>query len=891
MVSSSSPSVSWSSCVLLLLGFFALLQPSLQTSWIESQDDDGNAVWLADTRQPALYTRNFGDCLSGNSIVNVSRFDAAYYRDNMTVLFHLQGSTNVHNESLMMHIGVYAYGEARFDLTFNPCNANIESLCPMKAGVPIEANGIIPIAPSDVAGIPPIALVIPDFEGQATLRIFANSTQSEIGCYSAVVTNGITMAQPTSVGTVLGVFTLVAMLASFATAIYGDHIPTIRKHYAHSVSIFVVFAVWHHIFFSGALSLNWPSVLAAFWSNYAWTGGMIYSNKMQDSISRFVGSGVGNSSVGGNVAGSAAASSEGGSFSIQSIYKRTVESSTRWGARHLHANDYLRTRALEHTVSRRSLANTTSGYSWYGEATRPGLPLPGNFSSFGGTLSAEGIPTSNAFMTGFLWLIILIVILTAAIVAFKWTLEALSRVNMIKKGRLTLFRTHWISYTVALVLRICFIAFFMMMFLTMFQFSDKGPGGVTAVAALVFLIFFVGMLSIVAYACFYRLRLGRYQSEPDRLHFERKPFKKVPWFGVMRDSQLDEKSQEKIFVGSLPWWRVHYVDHEPNRISVHDDEDYTRQFGWLSARFRRTRWWFFAAWVFYEFLRACFYGGAAGHPMTQIVGLLIIEIVAFVAMVILKPFEATRLNVIMVYMLGASKIATLALSATFDVRYNLGRIITTAIGIIIIVIQGILTIVLLIAIAVGAIATFISITRDREEFKPRHWTPMREKYLQHVDKAATDLPPTPPQPIPEGPTRPSQPYFNVSSVRRCPKIEDEDEEFMAGIDADPTSSRTSIPRNIGRSRASSIGASSVLSHNTVPWGARVHRASWSTKEFENHIGAIPGGGPSSSKTSSVVLGVSGSQQSMTPLVNEAAQTKGSSPLASKKNSTIEERER
>lgn len=52
----------------------------------------------------------------------------------------------------MAHVGVD--GESRFDLTFNPCNANINSLCPMRGGVPIEANGIIPVAPVDVANIP-----------------------------------------------------------------------------------------------------------------------------------------------------------------------------------------------------------------------------------------------------------------------------------------------------------------------------------------------------------------------------------------------------------------------------------------------------------------------------------------------------------------------------------------------------------------------------------------------------------------------------------------------------------------------------------------------------------------------------------------------------------------
>jgi hypothetical protein len=44
----------------------------------------------------------------------------------MTVLFYLKGQTALVNESIMMSIGVYAYGESRFELTFNPCSANID---------------------------------------------------------------------------------------------------------------------------------------------------------------------------------------------------------------------------------------------------------------------------------------------------------------------------------------------------------------------------------------------------------------------------------------------------------------------------------------------------------------------------------------------------------------------------------------------------------------------------------------------------------------------------------------------------------------------------------------------------------------------------------------------
>lgn len=699
----------------------------------------------------------------------------------------------------------------------------------MNASVPIEANGIIPVAQSDVAGIPSIALSIPDFEGQAILRIFANSTRSEIGCYSAVVTNGATFSHPAAVGTVLGIFTVVAIVASFVTAIYGNHIPTVRKHYAHSLSVFVVFSAFQHIFFTGALSMNWPSVLPAFWSNFAWAGGMIYSESMQNSINQLIGSNKGNTSMVGAASSGSALNDLGGGFSIQQIYKRVAPGIFHRGLSvHRDFEEMLKSNRVAHAIAKRSLANSTDGYSWYGAPVKPGLPLPGNFSGFAGTLAEEDIPASNAFMTAFLWLLIVVAIVVGCVVAFKWILEGLSRIRFVKTDRLANFRANWVGFTALAVLRIMLLAFFMMIFLALFQFTYRLSAGVTAISAIVFIVFLAGMLALAGCACYYRLRFGSYISEPDRLNIERKKvLKVVPWYGFSRESQKDEeKNAHKVFNGSLPWWRVHYIDDDSHRLSVHEDEDYQKKFGWLAARFRRTRWWFFAVWIVYEFVRACFYGGAAGHPMTQVFGLLAVEIIAWIAVIVMKPFEGARLNALVVYVLGFSKVATLALSAAFDARFNIGRITTTVIGVVIIVIQGILAIVLLVAIVVGAITSYMSITRNREEFKPRSWAGMREKYFKHIDQAAADLPPPPP-PIPE---EPKEPYFAVSAVRRCPKIEDEDEDFVGDIN-DPLASRVSV---VGAGRASRANSMrSQMSHTTVPFGARVHRASWSSRDFNS----------------------------------------------------------
>ena len=87
----------WSTLVTLL----SLSTPSTAagTRWIKYTGNDGT-VWLDDDRRPSLYTQNFGDC-QGDSLINVTRFDAAYYKDNMTVLFHLEGNSALTNESLM----------------------------------------------------------------------------------------------------------------------------------------------------------------------------------------------------------------------------------------------------------------------------------------------------------------------------------------------------------------------------------------------------------------------------------------------------------------------------------------------------------------------------------------------------------------------------------------------------------------------------------------------------------------------------------------------------------------------------------------------------------------------------------------------------------------------
>lgn len=685
----------------------------------------------------------------------------------------------------------------------------------------IEAAGIIPISQKDVAGIPDMALSIPDFEGQAIFRIFSNSTQTEIGCFAAQITNSYSFQQKIFVGPILGVFTFAAALASFATAISGDDIVETRNHYAHSPSVMAVFAVWHHIYYSGALSMNWPSVLVAFWSNFAWAGGMIYFEEMQNTINDLAGLNKRNISHVGAAGTEGRTPDIGGGFDVHAVYKE---------------HNALNTTGLPRGFFKRDdSASATRGFHFTGQPVKPGLPLPGNFSGFAGTLAQEHIPASNAFMTGFLWFLTLLAFVVTSVLAFKIVIEGLSNMKMIKRERFKLFRQNYFRYMTAAVLRTFFIGFFMISFLCMFQFTyynALGPDGIIAASvAFPLVLFAIGIAAALAFLC--QVTGGQYTVGRDRLDIQKRwIFGFFPWYTCALRSKHPQ-SEDVIHAGSIPCWVLKWSwCLKP----THQSKNYIKTYGWLACRYRRTRWWFFAIWLIYEFVRASFLAGASHRPLAQAVGLLVVETLTFIGMVYLHPFESLRLNILLVYLLGFSKIATTALSIALDVRFNISRMTVTVIGIVIIVNQGLLTIAVLAMIVVGVISSYMSVTRSRDIVPREGRMSLRGKYFERIRFKARDVPrlrstqnETALEPV-RGPS------FRVKQVKRIPKIENEDHEFMMEL---RNSSSTELwitersddeaGKQSQRVRAASNRSGS--SYTALPAAARLHRPSWTLNDF------------------------------------------------------------
>ncbi|KAG6017838.1 hypothetical protein E4U54_002480 [Claviceps lovelessii] len=715
-------------------------------------------------------------------------------------------------------------------MTYDPCKANIHSMCPLSATVPINAFAAFSISPNDVSGIPSIALDLPDLEGLARVQIFANSTQTQIGCFQASMTNGNSLSHPEAVGSALGVMVFVAVLASFATAIYGLSIPHMRAHYAHSFSVLVILETFQSIFFSGALSVNWPRILPAWWSNFAWSAGMFANDKIIRSVSSFTGNNVNITQVGG--AGSIQINNGGGLS--QQIYGRSVLSRSLisdHGVGGVSLKSLAR-RAAAAVAPAANYASNPADYSWGGRPRTPGMPIPGTWPGFAGTLSLVNIPPAEAFTVYVIWLVVVLAAVALFVVACKMVLDLLVKMTWLKSDGFDYFRSHVWSYTFVALLRTLLAAFFSTMTLAMYQFTLRGAAGPTAVAVIIWLGFFVGLGGTVAYGCCFRLRHGKFETRPDTLRFERgKVLGSVPFIAATRQSKIgDEEPRQKPYLfGTMPFVKVKYVDDDANRATVHMDEAFVKRFGWLSARYRRTRWWFFAVYFCYQFVRACFIGGGARTPLAQVFGLFIFDILALVAIMKLNPFESNRNTALAVWMLSISKIITTGLSIAFLPAFGLNRIAATVIGIFIIVVQGFVVIAVLVLILLGVSSTVMSLSRNREDFL-RVLDPTRVRFFEHVKAGVGELPPRPAKSKEgdednAGEDEAKDHHFQVGDERRVPvPTMMGDEEIHRFPDLEPAIAPAAGPIVGGRrSRANSA--------SSLPRTTRVHRASWSSKDI------------------------------------------------------------
>ena len=602
-----------------------------------------------------------------------------------------------------------------------------------------------------------------------------------------------------------------------------------RMHHAHSLPSFVVWETFQSIFLSGALSVEWPASLTAWWANFSWSSGVISIPSLVKTISNFAG-----------VTGDKIRIGDAAAEVVRLGGGQVVRILARGEAKTVTEEEEVEPYVYNYTYSAGHIV--------------PGVPLPATRMGFAATLAEHRVPVADVFILSLIWFLVAVGAVIMAIGGLKVFLEGLGKAKKIKEDRLAYFRSHWLGYLGHALMRTLVAAFFVVLTLAMYQFTMRISTGAVAVAAVMFIVMVCVLSLPVAFVCLLRVRGGKIVVGKDKVVFYYACVLQVlPWVFCIRESTIKQHALEVRQLFSIPFFRVQHIDSKPERLTVHTDQTLIKRFGWITARYRRSRWWYLVLHIAYQFCRAAFLGGGWQNPHAQIYGLLVIDCLAFATGVFLRPFESTRNNVMAVWVLGLNKIITTAISIRFLPGNNLDRKAAARLGLAIIIIQALTVVTLLILIVLSCLSTWLSLMRNREEMDPDWLEPTRARYFYDIEEKAQDS--SEPWKRPgvkclnhKEPTPPPTPRFSVNMVRRNPKIEDEDEDAPPspsklvvnrtddacsnteeGDHLDPDNDLPTGARSGRHSRTSSVH--SRYSVGSLPRGARPYRASWSSRDF------------------------------------------------------------
>lgn len=581
-----------------------------------------------------LKTNGFSIC-QDDSDIKVERLNLEFDRSTKKIVFDVAGSS-AKEQKVMATIIVKAYGKEVYRNKFNPCEGEnqVDQLCPVPAGN-FAAKGTQSIPESYISQIPGIAFNIPDLDGQATLQLQAVDGGEQLACIMSTVNNGKSMNVPSVsyvaagiAGAALAVSGLSALAGAQAGA--GSHAPT-----------FIDVMTWFQsMAMNGMMSVQYPGIYQSFTKNFAFSGGLIYWEGMQNSIDKF------RNNTGGNLTENSV------SFLKNATLIRADPGSTNLTRRGLanlllFARDELETQvngtAANSTASDGKLMHEVEGIQAYVEQLM--------------------IPDGNTFMTVLMIFAIIIAAITVGILLFKVILETWALFGSFPR-RLTGFRKRYWWLLAKTITNLILLLYGIWTLYCVYQFKN-GDSWAAKVLAGVTLGIFTAIL----------------------LFFT---------------------------------WKIYAIAHQYKKLdgnssALYDDKTVWRKYNIFYENYKKSYWWLFMPLVVYMFVKGCIIAGADGHGLIQSAGQLIVEALLLLLLIWSRPFSLKSSNWINI-VIQVVRVLSVVCILVFVEELGVTQTTKTVTGLVLVVMQSVLTGLLAILIAVNAI---IICCRDNPHRKKR----------------------------------------------------------------------------------------------------------------------------------------------------------------------------
>lgn len=409
-----------------------------------------------------------------NSSFTASLFNVVFTPANRTITFDIVGVSSIQG-NVSFGLEVSAYGYTFIKETLDPCNMNLNGMCPMSTGqIDIQSN--LQLSQTVVDAIPGIAYGVPDLD--ANVKVVINATSNpgvSLACVEASLSNGQTVDQK-GVGWTTAVIAGLALVASAVTSGLG-HSNTAAHVAANALSLFGYFQAQAII---GLTSVPLPPIVQSWTQNFDWSMGIIEVNFMQSIATWY------QKSTGGTPA-----------TLLNSLMTTSVQVEKRsLGVSKRSMDQTIKLLTHAHQLSKRATSTTTT---------------TGNYVVKGIKRVAfrAAIESTNLFLTGLAFFCIFIVFTIIFVALFKGFCELAVRMKWMASDKFQDFRNGWFTVLKGIMFRMVLIGYPQMTILCLWEFTQVDSPAEVVLA----IFFFFGMTGTLAWAAMKVIRIAKRSVE------------------------------------------------------------------------------------------------------------------------------------------------------------------------------------------------------------------------------------------------------------------------------------------------------------------------------------------------------------------------------------------
>ncbi|KAK5168682.1 uncharacterized protein LTR77_005991 [Saxophila tyrrhenica] len=548
---------------------------------------------------------------------------------------------------------VSAYGREVYTKDFNPCENDMPEMCPLP-DTDFSSHGSQTIPEEYASQIPSIAFSVPDLDGNVKLQLTNVDTGKQVGCVESTVGNGNTLNMPLISYVAAGIAAAALALSALSALAAGGHPGAATS----SPSFGEVIHWFQGMAMNGMLSVPYPQVYRSFTTNFAFSTGLVPWGSMQTSIDNF------RAKTGGNLTRS---SYEYLQHNATLVYDGG--NSTGGGAGGLFR------RALDTAVL---FARDGTDVNVGGQSASIGGGDGGNNSTqSGGTEKDQrfvsgiqayveqlSIPSENTFMTVLLIWAIVVAALIVSILLFKVILEGWSMIGKLPKSLESWRRRYWWRLAKAIT-NLILLLYGVWTLYCVYQFTNGDSWAAKVLAGIT-----LGLFTLV-----------------------------LAWFTWRIWSKAKQSKQ---------------MDGDAGRL--YEDKETWVKYSLFYDAFKKNYYLFFVPTIVYMFAKGCIIAGGNGHGLTQAAGQLAVEAIMLILLLWTRPYQLKSgrwINII----IHVVRVASVVCILVFVEELGISQTTKTITGVVLIVVQSVLTAVLAILIAVNALIVCIKENPHRKQRK------------------------------------------------------------------------------------------------------------------------------------------------------------------------------